>query len=195
MCWPSGRGILSDCARHKEAALSYPLPRAAALLLLAGAVAGCANGPAAPPASSADCVGYFQWYDATAATMSTPTGRADRMPIPPALQWPVAMIQQGHCLTSSADLAGMATAGGAPIRDSGPAIAPISLHAGIVTNSADEAAAVAFFRENGAAVRTVGAAGLGRRIYLGPFATQGALDSARDLAVRAGFASPYPARF
>ena len=51
------------------------------------------------------------------------------------------------------------------------------------------------FSRNGVAARSIGAAGLGRRIYLGPFGTQGALDGARDLAVRAGFASPYPADF
>ena len=43
--------------------------------------------------------------------------------------------------------------------------------------------------------RSVGSPALGRRIYLGPFGTLGALDGARELALRAGFASPYPARF
>ena len=58
---------------------------------------------------------------------------------------------------------------------------------------ADEANAIAFFNAHGARARSIGAAGLGRRIYLGPFATQGALDQARDLAVAAGFTAPYPA--
>jgi hypothetical protein len=114
------------------------------------------------------------------------------MVIPPALQLPVQLLREADCLTLSAELAGMDAAGGAPIADSGPAIAATSLHAGVVTSMADEANAIAFFAANGVAARSIGAAGLGRRIYLGPFQTQGALDGARDLALRAGFASPYP---
>jgi hypothetical protein len=88
----------------------------------------------------------------------------------------------------------MATATRPPVTDSGPAIPPTSIHAGVVTSTADEANALAFFNAHGARARSIGAAGLGRRIYLGPFATQGALDQARDLAVAAGFAAPYPTR-
>jgi hypothetical protein len=60
---------------------------------------------------------------------------------------------------------------------------------------ADDGNALAFFEANGVPARSVGSSALGRRIYLGPFATQGALDGARELALRAGFAYPYPARF
>jgi hypothetical protein len=77
----------------------------------------------------------------------------------------------------------------------GPAIAPISLHAGIVTNSADDAKALAFFQAQGLPARSVGAALLGRRIYVGPFTSEGELAAARALALQAGFAYPYPARF
>ena len=172
--------------------------RSHATLVALLALAGCAAGqmPAGVPArgDSASCVNAFQWYDTVAATMSTPSGRSDRMSIPPALQVPVARIQSLGCLTMSDDLAPMVTATRPPIANSGPAIAPTSIHAGVVTNMADEAEAVAFFTAHGARTRTIGAAGLGRRIYVGPFATQGALDQARDLAVAAGFASPYPVR-
>ena len=68
------------------------------------------------------------------------------------------------------------------------------LHAGVVTNMEDDARARAFFAEHGVRARSIGSAPLGRRIYIGPFATQGALDSAVQLAVGAGFASPYPGR-
>jgi len=126
--------------------------------------------------------------------MSTPSGPDDRMAIPPALQMPVAGIQSLGCLTFSDDLAPMATATRPPVASGGPAIPPTSIHAGVVTNMADEANVLAFFEAHGAGARSIGAAGLGRRIYLGPFATQGALDQARDLAVAAGFAAPYPTR-
>ena len=67
------------------------------------------------------------------------------------------------------------------------------MHAGVVTSMEDEAAALAFFAATGRRARSIGAAGLGRRIYLGPFATEGALDGATALARAAGFAAPYPA--
>jgi len=161
------------------------------------ALAGCAAG--ATPArvargDAAACVQAFQWYDTVKASMSTPSGPDDRMAIPPALQMPVAGIQSLGCLTFSDDLAPMATATRPPVASGGPAIPPTSIHAGVVTNMADEANVLAFFEAHGAGARSIGAAGLGRRIYLGPFATQGALDQARDLAVAAGFAAPYPTR-
>lgn len=170
-------------------------PGPIAALLLAAALGGCAA-PATPTrTSSADCVMLFQNYDLIAATMSTQSGRRDRMAIPPPLQLPVQRLQEAGCMTLTDELAGMATASGPPIANGGAPIPPTSLHAGVVTNTADEAAAIAFFEANGVRARSIGAAGLGRRIYLGPFQTQGALDGARDLAVRAGFASPYPAEF
>ncbi len=176
------------------------LPRhltAAAIALTLAACTGAPDGVSSPgPArgDSASCVDAFRWYDTVDATMSTPSGRADHMAIPPALQIPVGRIQSLGCLTFSDDLAPMATVAAPPVTDSGPAIPPTSIHAGVVTNMADEANAIAFFNAHGARARSIGAAGLGRRIYLGPFATQGALDQARDLAVAAGFSAPYPAR-
>ena len=165
------------------------------------ALGACAASPGRSPVArgdSAACVEAFRWYDAVAATMSTPGGRDGRMSIPPALQFPVSRIQSLGCLTFSDALAPMATVARPPVADSGPAIAPTSIHAGVVTSMADEAEALAFFDTHldapGARARSIGAAGLGRRIYLGPFATQGALDQARDLAVAAGFAAPYPVR-
>jgi hypothetical protein len=190
------RRILFPAARYKETAVR-PSHRTGAILAAAAVALGaCTTGPSQTPlgADSATCVQLFQWYDTVKASMSTPSGRADKMAIPPALQWPVQRLQGAGCMTMTADLAPMATVSRPPVAAGGPAIAPTSLHAGVVTNMADEANAVAFFQAHGVAVRTVGAAGLGRRIYLGPFATQGALDQARDLAVAAGFASPYPVR-
>jgi hypothetical protein len=187
------RRILSARAGYKEAPVhSGPITA----LALVAALAGCATAPAGPQrAAGATCVVLFQNYDLAYATMSTPGGRRDRMSIPPALQLPVQLLMQSGCLTTSSDLAGMEAAGGPPIVDSGAQIVPTSLHVGVVTNNADEANAISFFAANGVAARTVGAAGLGRRIYIGPFGTQGALDGARDLALRAGFAAPYPASF
>jgi hypothetical protein len=161
------------------------------------ALAGCATaaGPY-PTRAGADCVALFQQFDVIEASMSTPFGQADRMTIPPVLQLPAQRLRNAGCITLSDDLAGLSSPPGPPIADGGPRIAPpISLHAGAVTNMADDGNALAFFEANGVPARSVGSSALGRRIYLGPFATQGALDGARELALRAGFAYPYPARF
>ena len=95
----------------------------------------------------------------------------------------------------TADLAGMEEIPVQPIADDGTVINPIAVHAGVVTSTADEVRAITFFQARGVQVRTVGAAGLGRRIYLGPFATAGAQNGAMDAARSAGFAHPYTARF
>jgi hypothetical protein len=104
-------------------------------------------------------------------------------------------IRQAGCITLTRDIARMEAVGGPPVADSGSAIAPVGLHAGVVTNMQDDGRARAFFAAHGVPARSVGSAPLGRRVYLGPFATRGALDQARDLALRAGFIAPYPARF
>lgn len=151
-------------------------------------LAGCAV-EMAPSAGAPDCVALFQRYDRTKATMSTPSGAADRMPIPPALQPAVQALNEAHCLTRSDSLD--LTADAAPVVDGGAAIAPTRLHAGVVTSQSDEAAVLAFFAAHGVPARSIGAAGLGRRIYLGPFATEAALDGAASLAAAAGFAAVY----
>lgn len=163
------------------------------LLLAASDPVFAANaGPAVSPAA-ARCVGLFQAYDTAAAHMSTPTGRADRMGIPPALQRQVQNLRTGDCLTLTEELT--LTVAAPAVTNRGAAIPPAGLHAGVVTNSADETAAIAFFEAHGVRARSVGAAGLGRRIYLGPFTTEGALSEAATLARAAGFAAVYPADF
>ena len=58
----------------------------------------------------------------------------------------------------------------------------------------DEGRATQFFRGLGYRSRGVGALGLGRRLYIGPFTSQGALDQALTIAREAGFISPYAAK-
>jgi hypothetical protein len=103
-------------------------------------------------------------------------------------------LSNAGCFSYTDELTGLDSTGGT-VSDSGQAIRAISVHAGVVTNMDDEARAIAFFEARGVRVRTIGNAALGRRIYLGPFATQGALDDAIALSRQAGFVAPYPARF
>ena len=58
----------------------------------------------------------------------------------------------------------------------------------------DERAVTAFVRGLGYRSRGVGAETLGRRLFIGPFVTQGALDQALDVARQAGFVAPHVAR-
>lgn len=164
----------------------------AALAVVAG-LSACTDAPA--PSGGADCVTLFQRFDAIEATMSTPGGRRDRQTIPPDLQWITSVIRQNGCISFTDEL-DLAAAPGAAIVESGPALPrPVRVHAGAVTSMADDAAAQAFFRAHGVPVTSIGSPALGRRIYIGPFTTQGGLDAGLTLARGAGFTHAYPARF
>ncbi len=164
----------------------------AALLLSAFCAPAHAEVPGGSMATS-DCVDLFQTFDRTEANMSTPTGWRDRMVIPPALQRPTIRLRSAGCITMSDDLAPMATLAAPAVTDSGRAIPPTRIHAGAVTSMADDAAAKAFFTAHGLNATSIGSSALGRRIYVGPLTTEGALQGALALAQSAGFASPYPA--
>ena len=58
----------------------------------------------------------------------------------------------------------------------------------------DEGRVTQFFRGLGYRSRGVGAVGLGRRLYIGPFTSQGSLDQALATAREAGFIAPYAAQ-
>ena len=165
---------------------------------LAAALAGCATAPA-PIASPADraatCVTRFQYFDLMESLYPNQRRKDEQRVAAPPVEAAGQRVREAGCITMTVDLAGMATAVPPPPSPPGAAIAPISVHAGVVTNMADEANAIAFFQGHGLRARSIGSAPLGRRIYLGRFASQGALDDALALARAAGFASPYPASF
>lgn len=167
----------------------------AALLAALAACSDGTGGATAPVPISGNCVALFQQFDAIEASMSSSGRRRDSMVIRPELQGTTARIRQAGCVTFSDSLR-LDTAGGPPVADSGPKLVPpMRVHAGAVTSMADDAAARAFFEAHGVATTSIGSPALGRRIYIGPFATRGALEDALALARNAGFAYPYPARF
>ena len=49
---------------------------------------------------------------------------------------------------------------------------------------------IRYFVPRGIRAFSIGKAGLGRRVYVGPFVTAGALEGARQAALEAGFAYP-----
>lgn len=171
------------------------LPILATLALMLAACTPAVGPEPGPARAGVDCALLFQQFDHVEDTMSTPSGRRDRMVIAPALQLPALRLRQGGCISMSSDLAPMARLDAPAVVDGGRAIPPTRVHVGAVTSMSDDAAAQAFFEAHGAPATSVGSAALGRRIYVGPFVTEGALDGALALARAAGFASPYPARF
>ena len=169
------------------------------LLLLLACTAAGATYAAAPDPSR--CGALFDAYDSAVWLYPTPrfNGRTHSL-IPPAdVDRAGRQLRLNRCLTSSAALDGMPALAErlSPhiITDSGGAIRPIPIHLGIVMSMYDEGRALQFFRGLGYRARGVGAPdGLGRRLYIGPFTSQGALDEALWIARKAGFISPYPAR-
>ena len=118
--------------------------------------------------------------------------------LPSALNLPMQQLRQEGCLTLSSDIDGMpallARLSPHRITDGGAPIDATAVHVGIVMSIYDEGRATQFFRGLGYRSRGVGALGLGRRLYIGPFTSQGALDDALTIAREAGFISPYPAK-
>ena len=164
----------------------------AALLLAPALPAGAQDG------ANPDCPARFQLYETATRVAGAPDNERFRT-VSPQVQTAARWLRMGNCLTFTDQLGAMAAlgpeAGTAARKPSGPTMAPTWLHVGIVTSSADEARAIAFFEAQGLRARSLGAALLGRRIYVGPFTTAGALEGGRALARAAGFAYPYPARF
>jgi hypothetical protein len=163
----------------------------ALLLLLAAAFPAAAASPTSPEL----CLRLMLVYDRTVNHYPAPRFGGDTPP--PAYSRPIQNLRNAGCLTSSSDLDAMAPLAVrlSPyvIDRSGPAIRPVPVHLGIVTGITDEARVTAFFRGLGYRSRGIGAEGLGRRIYIGPFTTQSALDQALAVAREAGFIAPFPA--
>jgi hypothetical protein len=171
--------------------------RRATLLGFLAALLGCApaGAPGASRAPGDVCVALFRHFDVLENLFPNNQSRYQNRVARPRVEAQAQRLRSAGCLTLTRDLAGMEGAPQPPVGGGGAAIPPISLHAGVVTSMEDDARSRAFFASRGVPARSVGSAPLGRRIYLGPFATQGALDGARTLALDAGFASPYPAQF
>lgn len=200
---PRAFGIPPDPASRAFPPRASGPGSAAPRLILAALVAGLLAGTTplaalAQDPANPDCPTRFQLYETATSSVGAMGNQRDRSASPQvksAARW----LRMGNCLTFTDQLAPMAAlgpeAGLAARTPAGPGIPPISLHVGIVTSSADEARTIRFFADQGLRARGLGAAYLGRRIYVGPFTTAGALEGGKALARAAGFAYPYPASF
>ena len=172
--------------------------------LLALALAGLTSGCVVPQQTSdrSLCVGLFQEYDRYAQLR--PLMRRDpisgREMFDPQLSRLKVLLVQNDCQTRSRDLVGldaaMAANAGRTIVESGPPLGrATAVHVGAMTSDADAAAAVAFFRSLGLQATSIGNQQLGRRVFVGPVLTQGALGEVIAVAFEAGFVAPYPSQF
>lgn len=168
-----------------------------ALLLLP--LAGCGAIGAQPPRGDpANCRALFATYDqAVKLFPHYSIGPDDRSQQNATVSRAANRLITGGCLSTGSDIAGIDALGMTlgPRRpvDSGAPIPPTAVHVGILTGGfVDAGRAVAFFSSQGYQTRTIGAERLGRRLYIGPIRTQGALDQAIALAAEAGFPSAYP---
>ena len=170
------------------------------VLLLAVAAAGACT--AAPPGwrDPATCAVLFARYDAAVRLHPVTRFDEDGGDVPPGPQSrPAVALRAAGCLTRSADLDGLPALAARlepfAIDAGGPAIRAVPVHLGIVTSIGDEPLVTRAFRGLGYRSRGVGAEGLGRRLYIGPFTSQAALDQALALAREAGFIAPYAAKY
>ena len=179
--------------------LSPKLPLRPLLVLLLG-LAGCAGGNAGAPTPVAqDCVALFTRYDRLERSGQDTSfdPASGTMELAPALSRQTRLLIRGGCLTRTSDLDRLedlaAAHPGFRIASGGAQIAPVPVHLGVLTAIGDERAVTRAFRGLGYQSRGIGAMGLGRRIYIGPFTDQAALDQALAIAREAGFKAPYAA--
>jgi hypothetical protein len=177
-----------------------PRGRAALLGLVALAAAACAGGP--ETADRSLCVGLFREYDRFAqfTPIETFDRRRGRERLDPTLSRLTVLLVQNDCQTRSRDLTGLdavaAARSGQRIAESGAPLGRLTaVHAGALTDEADAARAVAFFEGLGLRATSIGNRQLGRRVFVGPVATQGGLDATLVAAFEAGFVASYPSQF
>lgn len=154
--------------------------------------------PGPAPDHATVCTRAMQAYDTAAWLYPVPRFSEDGTTPPPALSRAVGDVRSNGCLTSGNDLADLPAVAQQlqpfVIDNSGPAVRSTTVQLGIVTGITDEARVTAFVRSLGYRSRGVGAEGLGRRIFIGPFMTQSAVDQAIEVGRKAGFVAPIVAK-
>lgn len=165
------------------------------------ALAGCQDVPGVDPAMAdrtATCERRLQDYDRAALFFSSVQWGRDQT-LSPQIQRAAQAAREADCVTQSwvtDRLAGLLPEAKTwPRGEHGAAISPVWAQVGVVGGITAEIQARQFFAELGLRPRSRGAPGLGRRIFIGPFATEGGLADALALARQAGFVAPYVRRF
>lgn len=148
------------------------------------------------------CPGLFIEYDryAQLRPIRVRNPLSGRETFDPFLQRQTLLLIQNDCQTRSRDLTGLDAVAGALqgetiVEQGAPLGRLVAVHVGALTSEADAARAVAMFRNLGVQSTSIGNPQLGRRVYAGPVATQGALDQILGIAFEAGFVGSYPSEF
>lgn len=175
-----------------------------AFLLAAPALAllvGCQDTPVNMAASAdqgAVCERRLRDYDRAALFFSNGGWSRDQF-LSREVQSAAQSARQAGCVTGTDITDRLAqelpAARATPRGEHGAPIRPTWLQVGVVGGITAEVQSREFFSGLGFTVRSRGAPGLGRRIFIGPFATEGGLNDAVALATRVGFVAPYPRRF
>jgi hypothetical protein len=189
-----GRGLHSAASIDKESGAM-----AKASFSAAAALAGALLAGAAAQAASPFCTARFGDYDRAVLFFGSSGAQQEHPRVAPAIDRSIQRLRAGDCLTGWDEIAGLQLLGddlrGTLRGEHGAPIRPTTLQVGVVLGVSSEVQARQFFAGLGYRVRSQGAPYLGRRIYVGPFTTEGGLAEARDVALRAGFVAPYPRRF
>jgi hypothetical protein len=165
------------------------------MLALAAAlsIAGCGLAPAEPPArgTAETCLPLWQEFDRLEEwTGDTPVDEGFVMP--PMLERQGMRLLRAGCITRGRDL--VLAPPPVPVVESGPRRSRIHVHAGAVPGLGPEWRLRRHFADQGIRMTSLGSPALGRRIFLGPFETEGGVAAAMEAARAAGFTAPYPRR-
>ena len=173
----------------------------ATLALVLGLVSCAPTETVTRRADPETCLVLFESLDRTIRFYPPDTfrTRSGRRVVNPRISRTAIKILRAGCTTDQADLVVMDTLaselGDFRIEDSGPPSEVNALQVGIVTGLIDEVRVAQFFGRLGYRYRSSGVEMLGRRIFIGPIRSEGAMEQAIDVARRAGFIAPYPARY
>ncbi len=166
--------------------------------VVAMVAATCAAPSGGAAASAEVCTRLFRHFDRDVLMFSSP-GQTEDLLLSRNAQGSAQRLMEVGCVTREGDLAPLDALArelrGTLTGETGAPIPRIWLHVGIVPGIATEVQVRGFFADVGLRARGIGAPTLGRRIYVGPFVTEGGLAEAAEVARRAGFVAPYPRRF
>lgn len=164
-------------------------------------LSGCQDVPGRDPIMAdptATCERRLQEYDRATLFFSN-GGWGRRQALSPEIQRTSQAARQAGCVTGVDVTDGLASQlpgiRGTLRGEQGAPIERTWLQVGVVGGISAEVQSRDFFSGLGFSVRSRGAPGLGRRIFIGPFATDGGLAEAIEVSRRVGFIAPFPRRF
>jgi hypothetical protein len=159
------------------------------------ALAGCVGAPGQLALSGPSCPSLFRQLD-TAERFDRPRIDDASTAVPSAIEPIAGRLRTYDCL-SSPDRAGMAAALADPSLPRGDGVRRPSgalIAVGAVTGTRADFHTLDYFEALGWPAYSLGTPGVGRRIYVGPVASEAGVAAVMEAAARAGFRYPYVKR-